>query len=115
MDTWKHLMREKHLVVVGGGIIGLATARAIARAEPNIHVRVFEKETEVALHQTGRNSGVIHSGVYYTPNSLKALLCRRGKALLESFAAERDIPFERCGKLIVATDQLELKRPADSS
>lgn len=96
------------IIVIGGGIVGLATAwRAMSRF-PGASVAVLDKEPGVAMHQTGRNSGVIHSGIYYKPGSLKALNCRRGKAMLESFCAEHAVPFETCGKVIVATDEREL-------
>lgn len=97
-------------VVVGGGIVGLAAARAIALRQPDTRVVVLEKETEVALHQTGRNSGVIHSGIYYKPGSLKARTCIEGRRALLAFCAEHGIAHEVCGKVIVATDEAELPR-----
>jgi (S)-2-hydroxyglutarate dehydrogenase len=97
-------------VVVGGGIVGLATALALVRARPRISIAVLEKETEIAAHQTGRNSGVIHSGLYYKPGSLKARTCARGRALLERFCEEHGVRFERCGKLVVATRNEDLPR-----
>jgi len=96
------------IVVVGAGIVGLATARELLLRHPDLRLLVVEKESEVAAHQTGHNSGVLHSGLYYTPGSLKARLCRSGKALLEQFAEEHDIAVDRCGKLIIATDGGEL-------
>ncbi len=99
--------------MVGGGILGLASARLIAERHPAATVTVLEKEARVATHQTGRNSGVVHAGLYYAPGSLKATLCRRGSTLLEAFCAEHGITFDRCGKLIVATDAGELGRLAD--
>jgi (S)-2-hydroxyglutarate dehydrogenase len=96
------------LTVIGGGLVGLATAYQILRRRPGMRLAVVEKEADLALHQSGRNSGVVHSGLYYPPGSLKARLCREGKALLERFAAEHNIPYRRCGKLIVAVDETEL-------
>jgi L-2-hydroxyglutarate oxidase len=98
------------VLVVGGGIVGLATARALLLARPSIRVAVVEKEPAVGLHQSSHNSGVLHAGVYYRPGSLKARLCRRGKELMESFAAEQGIPVDRRGKLVVAVDSAELDR-----
>ena len=96
--------------VIGGGIVGISTARSLLLNNPRCKVVVFEKEDDVAKHQTGRNSGVIHAGVYYQPGSLKASFCKEGaKATLE-FCEERGVPVERCGKLIVATNNLELER-----
>jgi (S)-2-hydroxyglutarate dehydrogenase len=100
----------KHLdvVIVGGGILGLAVARQLTL--DGRRVVVLEKESDLARHQTGRNSGVIHSGVYYAPGSLKARLCAQGKRLLLGYASERNIPYELCGKLIIALDESELAR-----
>ncbi|MBT2384240.1 L-2-hydroxyglutarate oxidase [Streptomyces sp. ISL-11] len=98
------------VLVVGGGIVGLSTAYAITRAAPGTRVVVLEKEAGPALHQTGRNSGVIHSGVYYRPGSLKARFAVRGAAEMVKFCAEHDLPYEVTGKLIVATDHSELPR-----
>jgi len=99
-----------HYVVVGGGIVGLATARQLALDYPHATVTVLEKEDRVAAHQTGHNSGVIHAGVYYKPGSLKAVLCRAGAASMVEFCREQDIPYQVCGKLIVATSEAELPR-----
>jgi L-2-hydroxyglutarate oxidase LhgO len=88
----------------------LATAFRLQEARPGIDIAVVDKEQSVAVHQTGHNSGVLHSGVYYRPGSLKARLCREGKAALEAFAAEHGIPVDRCGKVIVATHPGELGR-----
>jgi (S)-2-hydroxyglutarate dehydrogenase len=96
--------------VVGAGILGLAVARRIAELRPDAEVTVLEKEAAVALHQTGRNSGVVHAGIYYAPGSLKATLCRRGVGLLRAYCAEREIAVEECGKLVVALDAGELER-----
>ncbi len=103
-------MRDADIVIVGGGIVGLATAREFAGTRQGCEVLVLEKEAEVATHQTGRNSGVVHAGLYYTPGSLKARLCRRGKTLLEAFAVEHGVAWDRCGKLVVATDEQERSR-----
>jgi (S)-2-hydroxyglutarate dehydrogenase len=96
------------VVVVGAGIVGLATAYQLTRREPSLKVIVVEKEPSVAFHQTGRNSGVLHSGIYYTPGSLKATTCRRGKLAMETFCQTYSIPWDRCGKVIVAVDESEL-------
>ncbi len=101
------MTRRADVVVVGAGIVGLATARALLRDRPGLKVTVVDKEPVIAAHQTGHNSGVIHSGVYYAPGSRKAAMCRAGKAELEAFALEHGIPFQRCGKLIVAVDEGE--------
>ena len=101
------------VLVVGAGIVGLATARSLLRSRPGLKITVVDKEEAVGAHQTGNNSGVLHAGVYYAPGSRKAALCRAGKAELEAFAAEHDIPFERCGKLIVAVDESERPLLAD--
>ncbi|MGI8682204.1 MAG: L-2-hydroxyglutarate oxidase [Mycobacteriales bacterium] len=96
--------------VVGGGIVGLAVAARIADQFPRAAVTVLEKESRWAAHQTGRNSGVIHSGVYYRPGSNKARMCRRGAMSMYEFARQENIPAERVGKLIVATSPAELPR-----
>jgi (S)-2-hydroxyglutarate dehydrogenase len=96
--------------VVGGGIIGLATALQITRQRAGSSVLILEKESAVASHQTGHNSGVIHAGIYYAPGSLKARLCFEGMRATKDFCTEHSIPFETCGKLIVATNSLELQR-----
>ncbi|GLI03830.1 L-2-hydroxyglutarate oxidase [Phytohabitans aurantiacus] len=97
-------------VVVGAGIVGLATAHRITLDYPDAQVTVLEKEPRVAAHQTGHNSGVIHAGVYYKPGSLKAKLCRAGSQSMVDFCTEHGIPVQVCGKLIVATDESELPR-----
>ncbi len=96
--------------VIGGGIVGLATAMTLLERRPGTRVVVLEKEARVAPHQTGHNSGVIHAGIYYAPGSLKARLCKAGSEWTKRFCAEHGIPFAEPGKLIVATDQLELGR-----
>jgi L-2-hydroxyglutarate oxidase len=95
------------VAVVGAGIVGLATARALLRDRPGLRLVVVDKEPRVAAHQTGHNSGVLHAGVYYTPGSRKAVMCRQGKAALEELASRHGIPFEHPGKLIVATTPAE--------
>ena len=96
--------------IVGGGIVGVALARQVAGLGRDVAVTVLEKEPELARHQTGRNSGVVHAGLYYTPGSLKARLCRRGVELLSEFCADRGLTYDRCGKVVVALDQAELGR-----
>jgi L-2-hydroxyglutarate oxidase LhgO len=96
--------------IVGGGIVGVALAREIAGLGRDVAVTVLEKEPELARHQTGRNSGVVHAGLYYTPGSLKARLCRRGVELLSEFCADTGLAYDRCGKVVVALDQTELGR-----
>ncbi|MFC0598530.1 L-2-hydroxyglutarate oxidase [Streptomyces palmae] len=98
------------VLVIGGGIVGLSTAYAITRAAPGTRVIVLEKEPGPARHQTGRNSGVIHSGIYYRPGSFKARFAVRGAAEMVKFCAEYGIPHEVTGKLIVATERAELPR-----
>ncbi|HEY7107117.1 MAG TPA: L-2-hydroxyglutarate oxidase [Acidimicrobiia bacterium] len=98
------------VVVVGGGVVGLATARAIVEARPGATVALLEKESRVARHQTGRNSGVLHSGLYYRPGSQKARLCVEGRLAMERFCTEHGVPFDRCGKVVVATSADELPR-----
>jgi L-2-hydroxyglutarate oxidase len=95
------------VVVIGGGIVGLGTALQIQQKHPLKKILLLEKEGSLARHQTGNNSGVIHSGIYYKPGSLKATNCIRGYELLINFCRAQDIPFELCGKIIVATDKAE--------
>jgi L-2-hydroxyglutarate oxidase LhgO len=96
--------------VVGGGILGVAVAREILKRRPDADVTLFEKEDRLASHQTGRNSGVVHAGLYYEPGSNKAVLCRRGVGLLEEFCEARDIRRIACGKVLVALDDIERAR-----
>jgi L-2-hydroxyglutarate oxidase LhgO len=103
-------MGEQRIGIVGGGIIGLALARHLAVSHARPSVTVIEKELTVAAHQTGHNSGVVHAGVYYVPGSLKARLCRRGVGLLREYCTERSLPYEQCGKLIVARTGVEVGR-----
>lgn len=95
------------VVIVGGGIVGLATALQLIKRKPSLKILVIEKENELAHHQTGNNSGVIHSGIYYKPGSLKATNCINGYHQLIAFCQEHNIPFELCGKVIVATSEEE--------
>lgn len=97
-------------VIIGGGILGLASGYRLLQERPSSRVVVVDKERELAKHQTGHNSGVIHAGVYYTPGSLKARLCKEGAERTVRFCEEHNIPYERCGKLIVATDAEEVVR-----
>ena len=99
---------KSDLLVVGGGIVGLATAWRFGQRFPGRKVRLLEKEPGIAAHQTGRNSGVIHSGIYYKPGSQKARLCLEGKLQLERFCREEGVRFETCGKVVVALDEREL-------
>lgn len=101
------------VAVIGGGIIGLATAMTLARKHPDRRFVVLEKETEIALHQTGHNSGVIHAGIYYAPGSQKAGFCYTGNLELRKYCDERGIDYEMCGKVIVATDESEVPRLHD--
>ncbi|MGV0744792.1 L-2-hydroxyglutarate oxidase [Mycolicibacterium sp. XJ870] len=101
------------VAVVGGGIVGVAVAREFLNRQPDAEVTVFEKEDRLASHQTGRNSGVVHAGLYYQPGSAKALLCRRGVGLLEDYCAQRGIRRIACGKVLVALDDVERSRLAD--
>lgn len=99
-------------VVIGGGIVGLATALRLLDRAPGAEVVVLEKESDVARHQSGHNSGVIHAGIYYAPGSLKARLCKEGAEWTRRFCDEHAIPYKNTGKLIVATDDLETDRMA---
>jgi L-2-hydroxyglutarate oxidase len=98
------------LVIIGGGIVGCATALAVTSRNPGLKVILLEKEAQLAAHQTGRNSGVIHAGLYYRPGSLKATTCASGREALYRFCAEHGIAHQRCGKVVVAIDESELPR-----
>ncbi len=101
-------MRGERVVIAGGGILGLATAYRLKQRWPDCSVTLLEKEGALATHQTGRNSGVLHSGIYYRPGSLKALNCREGKRQMEAFCEAEGVPYEICGKVIVATEEAQL-------
>lgn len=96
------------VVIIGGGIVGLSTAYHLLRARPDLKLTLLEKENQVAAHQTGHNSGVIHSGLYYTPGSLKAINCIRGYKMLIEFCDEEGIDYDLCGKIVVATQKEQL-------
>src|SRR5258706_13373597 len=102
--------RRYDLAIVGGGIVGLATARELLLRKPGLRLIVVEKDAAIASQQSGHNSGVLHSGIYYAPGSLKARACVEGRRRLIAFCEENAIPFELCGKLIVALDESELPR-----
>src|SRR4051812_2072085 len=106
-------MDRADVVIVGGGIVGLATARAVLRAAPGRHVVVVEKEGAVGAHQSGRNSGVIHAGVYYQPGSYKAELCKAGRTSMVEYCREHDIAHAVCGKVVVALDDRERRELAE--
>ena len=101
-------MQNHSVVIIGAGIVGLATAYQLIQKNPALKITILEKEEGIARHQTGHNSGVIHSGVYYKPGSLKAQNCRRGYDLLLDFCQQNDVAYELCGKVIVATQNAEL-------
>jgi L-2-hydroxyglutarate oxidase len=103
---------QADVVVIGAGIVGLATALRLLERDPKLRVAVLERERRVAAHQTGHNSGVVHAGLYYAPGSAKALLCREGKRRLEAYCEKRAIPIEHPGKLVVALHESELPRLA---
>jgi L-2-hydroxyglutarate oxidase LhgO len=107
--TGQRAVLSADVIVVGAGILGLAVAREVLLREPDATLTVLEKEDHIAGHQTGHNSGVVHSGIYYAPGSLKARLCVEGSRLLYSYCDEQGIPYERCGKVIVATIDEELE------
>ncbi len=98
------------IAIIGGGIVGLATALALTESHPRAQLVILDKEPRIGMHQTGHNSGVIHSGAYYKPGSLKARLCVEGAKLMKQFCDKHGIAWEGCGKLIVATDETELPR-----
>ena len=101
------------LTIIGGGILGLSTALKITAAHPDVKLLLLEKESQLARHQTGNNSGVIHSGLYYRPGSLKAKSCVAGRKELIAFCDANAVPYEICGKVVVATSAQELPRLDD--
>src|SRR5438105_5462760 len=101
------------VVVIGAGLVGLATAMALLSERPGLRLAVLEKEQRAGTHQSGHNSGVIHAGLYYQPGSLKARFCTEGRRAMMEFAQERGIPYRQTGKLVVATEESELRRLAD--
>jgi L-2-hydroxyglutarate oxidase LhgO len=106
-------MSHAHVAIVGGGIVGLATAWQLTERYPQLRVLVLEKESAVGAHQTGHNSGVLHSGIYYKPGSLRAINCRKGKKAMEQFCAAHGVPYDICGKVIVAVNDAEVPRLMD--
>lgn len=98
------------ICIIGGGIVGLATAYQVSQKYPKLSLAVIEKESSLAKHQTGHNSGVLHTGIYYKPGSLKAVNCRNGKKAMEAFCKEQGIEHELCGKIIVALNEEEIPR-----
>src|SRR5947207_4997536 len=98
------------VIIVGAGIVGLATGMRLLERHPGLKLRLLDKEPRIAQHQTGHNSGVIHSGIYYAPGSLKAKACVAGKAKLMRFCDEHGVPYTLCGKVIVATHEEEIPR-----
>lgn len=104
------MTRPYDYAVIGGGIVGLAVAKRLLEVSPGASVLILEKETQVAAHQTGHNSGVIHAGIYYRPGSLKAKLCKAGAIQTRRFCDENAIPYRNTGKLIVATNDVEAHR-----
>jgi (S)-2-hydroxyglutarate dehydrogenase len=107
---WGPLDGHYDIAIIGGGILGLATAHRLKSVRPDLRLAIVEKEGQLATHQSGRNSGVLHAGVYYAPGSLKARLCREGKAALESYCDTKGIRYDRCGKVIVALTEAEIPR-----
>src|SRR3981081_3700893 len=101
------------VIVIGAGLVGLATAMALLDERPALRIAVLEKEPTVGAHQSGHNSGVIHAGLYYKPGSLKARFCRDGRQALMEFAQAHQIPYRQTGKLVVATDPGEMARFGD--
>ena len=103
-------MDDYDIVLIGGGIVGVSTAWKLKQDYPDAAILLMEKESSLSRHQTGHNSGVIHAGVYYSPGSLKAELCKRGAVQTIAFCREHNLPYEQCGKLLVATDSVEYDR-----
>lgn len=103
-------MKKYDFCIIGAGIVGLATAYSLSKRHPKAQIVILEKEATPGFHQTGHNSGVIHAGIYYAPGSSKAILCRKGLDETKHFCNKYQIPFDECGKLIVATNDIELER-----
>lgn len=103
-------MSRPDVAIIGAGIVGLATATALARRRPDLKLTIIEKEPEVARHQTSHNSGVVHSGIYYRPGTLRASLCVAGVAMMREYCREHDLPYQEVGKVVVATEPSELER-----
>jgi L-2-hydroxyglutarate oxidase len=101
---------NSNIMIIGNGIVGSATALQLKTRHPDLSVLLIDKELDCAQHQTGHNSGVVHAGVYYQPGSLKADFCKRGAILTREFCIQHNLPYEQCGKLLVATNELELER-----
>ena len=106
-------MKNYDILVIGGGIVGTATAMQILKQKPNLKLLLIEEENSLAPHQTGNNSGVIHSGLYYKPGSLKAQNCIKGRKLMHQFCDENGIKYEKCGKLVLATSENERQKLND--
>lgn len=102
-------MKSSDVLIIGGGIIGLASAYNLSELYPNKSITIIEKEQDLAIHQSGRNSGVLHSGIYYKPGSLKAINCRSGKAAMQEFCDREGINYKICGKVIIAVDESEFE------
>jgi len=102
-------MKTERIGIIGGGIIGLAVARRLGQVRSAASITVIDKEDTVGSHQTSHNSGVVHAGLYYAPGSLKAILCRRGAAMLREYCAEKNIPYLECGKLVIAINESEVQ------
>ena len=98
---------QSEITIIGAGIVGLATALTLSK-QPDLSVTILETEDRIAAHQSGHNSGVIHSGLYYTPGSAKARLCAAGRNAMYRFCEEHGIPFRRCGKIVVAADEKQM-------
>ena len=103
-------LRRPDLTVIGSGIVGVSTARELSLRYPHLSIVLIDKEDRPARHQTGHNSGVVHAGVYYQPGSLKADFCKRGADITREICNNHDLPYQQCGKLLVATDELEYER-----
>lgn len=101
-------MSTERIGVIGAGIVGLAVARRLGQVRAGAEITVIDKEATVGAHQTGHNSGVVHAGIYYAPDSLKAILCRRGSMLLKEYCLEKGIAYDECGKLVVAMNESEI-------